>query len=188
MIVSNQQQLRSRVDVGRTAIMARASKTLHPTTPTPRQALAATTATRLVELRDKAGLNNAQLSKKSGIDTSTISRLLSGQRPPTTQQIGELAQALGCSADDILKPGELTEGSAPAAPASDLMPGLAAYFERHASDHKITNRERYHLENSRFSTEPWVVFDDKFWSEVLKFWRARLAEEDARTDRAGPAK
>jgi len=56
---------------------------------------------------------------------------------------------------------------------------VAGYLKRHATDRKITRRERYYLENTWFPIEPWFALTDDFWSGLLGFWRAQFEAQDS---------
>ena len=56
---------------------------------------------RLKELRDQAGMTQEQMSKKSGIPQSHISRLERGEHSPTSKTIEKLAHALNVKAWQI---------------------------------------------------------------------------------------
>ena len=57
---------------------------------------------KLVELRDAKGWTNQKLSDESGVPLSTVTRICNGQTDnPTVLQVEKLANALGCSIDEI---------------------------------------------------------------------------------------
>lgn len=59
----------------------------------------------LEELRRKAGLTQEQLSKKSGVATSTISRLeIVGLQEANVDTLLKLADAIGCRVGDFFMP------------------------------------------------------------------------------------
>lgn len=59
----------------------------------------------LEELRRKAGLTQDQLSKKSGVATSTISRLeIVGLQEAKVDTLLKLADAIGCRVGDFFMP------------------------------------------------------------------------------------
>lgn len=60
------------------------------------------TAERLREFRKRAGLNQADLAEKLGVDTSLISRWEKGEREPSTQQVVDLSRVIGVSLDYLL--------------------------------------------------------------------------------------
>jgi transcriptional regulator with XRE-family HTH domain len=50
-------------------------------------------------------MKDVEIAKKSGIDGTTINRLGNGKRLPSTEQLGVLAQVLGCTINDLVPPG-----------------------------------------------------------------------------------
>lgn len=48
-----------------------------------------------------AGMNQAELARKSGLPTGTISRYLAGDRSPKAYHVGRIAEALGTRTDDL---------------------------------------------------------------------------------------
>jgi transcriptional regulator with XRE-family HTH domain len=58
--------------------------------------------TRLAKIRREAGLNQAQLGERIGVDQSIISRFENGQRKMYDDILTELAEALGVTPNDIL--------------------------------------------------------------------------------------
>ena len=57
---------------------------------------------KLVELRDAKGWTNQRLADESGVPLSTVIRICNGQTDnPTILQVEKLANALGCSIDEI---------------------------------------------------------------------------------------
>ena len=53
-------------------------------------------------IRQQAGLSQAELGKRVGLDQATISRMERGQREPTVSQLQRIAEACGYELD--LKP------------------------------------------------------------------------------------
>ena len=57
---------------------------------------------KLVELRDAKGWTNQRLADESDVPLSTVTRICNGQTDnPTILQVEKLANALGCSIDEI---------------------------------------------------------------------------------------
>ena len=54
-------------------------------------------AVELGRLRRKRGISQAELSRRAGVDTSSISRLECGERDPSRDMAERLAEALACS-------------------------------------------------------------------------------------------
>ncbi len=54
-------------------------------------------ARRLKELREKAGLSQAELVQRSGVSKQAVSNLELGNRKPTWETVRRLARALGVS-------------------------------------------------------------------------------------------
>jgi transcriptional regulator with XRE-family HTH domain len=61
-----------------------------------------TFAARLQRFMEVKGLNQTTLSKKSGIDRSTINRMLKGTRHPQPFEIGLLAQCFDAAPEDLM--------------------------------------------------------------------------------------
>ena len=59
---------------------------------------------RLRALRHEHGTTLAQVSARTGISVSTLSRLESGGRKPTLEQLLPLARAYGVALDDLVGP------------------------------------------------------------------------------------
>lgn len=124
----------------------------------------------LVAALAKAKMTQRQLAAAIGKTEATISRLASGQGRTTTDTLAKIATTLGVSVA-VLAPQPVPDGSA-------YPEGLAAFLMRHEDELAITQRERFYLENSRFKAEPWLVFNDDFWGQILMFWRKYLKEQD----------
>jgi transcriptional regulator with XRE-family HTH domain len=58
---------------------------------------------KIKELRDKAGMTQAELSEKSGISQEHISRIENGKYSPNVKTADKIAGALGVTLMDILK-------------------------------------------------------------------------------------
>ncbi|SHI92556.1 helix-turn-helix domain-containing protein [Parasporobacterium paucivorans] len=54
-------------------------------------------------LAAKSCLSMIEISKLSGVDTVTISRILKGSQEPRIQTIGKLARALNVQVEDLIK-------------------------------------------------------------------------------------
>lgn len=61
-------------------------------------------ADRLRELRDKAGLTQAQLAERAGLHLSAVTRFEQGLREPSWSTAQSLADALGVSCEELRKP------------------------------------------------------------------------------------
>jgi transcriptional regulator with XRE-family HTH domain len=61
---------------------------------------------RLRELRERAGLSQAQLAAASGLPIASIRNWEYGRREPLLTAAGQLAAALGVEVGDLLKPAE----------------------------------------------------------------------------------
>lgn len=59
-------------------------------------------APRLRQARDKKGISLAELARSTGISTSTLSRLESGQRKPSLELLLPIIAALGIPLDEIV--------------------------------------------------------------------------------------
>lgn len=67
-------------------------------------ALARAFGDRLRQLREKAGLPQADLAARMGKQIQAVSRYESGTRVPTLALLYQLAKALGCKPCDLLPP------------------------------------------------------------------------------------
>ena len=57
----------------------------------------------------KKGFNRKQLAEASGLSEKTIGRYRRAERTPDAISIAKLADALDCTADDLLPVGRITE-------------------------------------------------------------------------------
>ena len=55
-------------------------------------------------LRKAAGLTQQQLADTLGVGRTTVAMWESGENAPKTKMLHALADALGCTVEDILKP------------------------------------------------------------------------------------
>lgn len=62
-------------------------------------------ATKLIELREAAGLSQTELGKRAGITKQAVSHLERGIREPTWGTVQVLAQALGVECQVFVDPG-----------------------------------------------------------------------------------
>jgi transcriptional regulator with XRE-family HTH domain len=58
---------------------------------------------RILELRNKAGWSQEQLSEKTGISTQHISNMENGHREPCLNNMARLAKAFGVKMGELLK-------------------------------------------------------------------------------------
>lgn len=58
---------------------------------------------RIVTLRKKRGMSQMDLARASGVWTSQISRFETGESKPSVDSLINLASALDCTADDLLR-------------------------------------------------------------------------------------
>ena len=56
------------------------------------------------DLRKAAGLTQQQLADKMGVNRSTVAMWETGVNAPKTKMLLALAEVLGCSVEDLLKP------------------------------------------------------------------------------------
>jgi transcriptional regulator with XRE-family HTH domain len=63
-----------------------------------------TFAARLRELREKAGLTQAQLAQRAGLHLSAVTRFEHGRREPSLASAAKLAAALGVTVDELIRP------------------------------------------------------------------------------------
>jgi len=125
------------------------------------------------------GMTQVQLAEACGVTQATISKLLSGDRNPSVELLGKLAQALGVQPAQLIPSGPTGPNaiSPVPVPPEHLPEGLEGFLQRHAERLRIDARERWYLVNSRFRVEAWVTQDDSFWTDVLEFWRAELGKK-----------
>lgn len=55
------------------------------------------------DMRKKAGITQTELAKKLGIAQSAVSAWESGEKSPRTAKLMEIAAALNCTVDDLLR-------------------------------------------------------------------------------------
>jgi len=60
----------------------------------------------LKRLRKKARLTQEQLASLVGVEQPAVAMWESGLRLPTADKLPDIAKALGCTIDDLLKPEE----------------------------------------------------------------------------------
>ncbi len=63
--------------------------------------LRTTISTRVAAARERAGVSQRKLARKSGLSQTTLSRIESGDRTPTIPELFILADALGCSYSEL---------------------------------------------------------------------------------------
>lgn len=61
-------------------------------------------AMQVIELREKAGLTQAQLAERCGVDQGDISRIERGSTSPTTKTLQRIAEALDADVRLVAKP------------------------------------------------------------------------------------
>jgi len=59
--------------------------------------------TAIAEARSKAGLTQEELAQRAGLDASVVRALEQGQYKPTSNELSQLAQALGVDELDLLR-------------------------------------------------------------------------------------
>lgn len=57
----------------------------------------------IAEARSKAGLTQAELAQRAGLEESAVGALELGQYKPTSNELSQLAQALGVDELDLLR-------------------------------------------------------------------------------------
>jgi putative transcriptional regulator len=57
----------------------------------------------IVAARSKAGLTQAELAQRAGLDETAVSALEQGQYKPTSNELSQLAQALGVDELELLR-------------------------------------------------------------------------------------
>jgi transcriptional regulator with XRE-family HTH domain len=57
----------------------------------------------IAEARTKAGLTQAELAQRTGLDEATVSALEQGQYKPASEELSRLAQALGVDELELLR-------------------------------------------------------------------------------------
>ncbi|MDD7384773.1 MAG: helix-turn-helix domain-containing protein [Actinomycetaceae bacterium] len=60
----------------------------------------------IADLRDQAGLENTDLSEKTGISTSSLSRMFTGKRVPDINEVELLASVFALRTSDIIERAE----------------------------------------------------------------------------------
>ena len=60
-------------------------------------------AMQVIQLREKAGLTQAQLAERCGVDQADISRIERGSTSPTTKTLQRIADALGAEVRLVAK-------------------------------------------------------------------------------------
>lgn len=60
-------------------------------------------ATQVIELREKAGLTQAQLAERCGVNQADISRIERGSTNPTSKTLQRIAEALGAEVRLVAK-------------------------------------------------------------------------------------
>ncbi|TMR42094.1 helix-turn-helix domain-containing protein, partial [Actinomadura geliboluensis] len=73
-------------------------------------------APRLRRARDKKGVSLADLARTTGISTSTLSRLESGQRKPSLELLLPITAALGIPLDEIVAAPRIVDPRVPQQP------------------------------------------------------------------------
>jgi transcriptional regulator with XRE-family HTH domain len=73
-------------------------------------------ADRLRELRERAGVSQAQLAERVGVHTLSISKLERGLHEPLWPLVLAIAKALGKPVQDFVADGEAAPGAAPKRP------------------------------------------------------------------------
>jgi transcriptional regulator with XRE-family HTH domain len=138
-----------------------------------------------VDVGQEAEVTDGAIARASKVDRSTVSRILSGERIATADQISAIAAALNAPA--LIPPEPVVGAGSPQQEGgfqptsglrSRLPPGLEGFLERHGKRLKITRRERVYLERDRTETDAWLRKDDGYWERRLKFWREELAIQD----------
>lgn len=58
---------------------------------------------RIRELRKERGMTQKELAETVGVDQSAVAQWEAGKSGPHRNKLSKLAQALGCTVDDLLK-------------------------------------------------------------------------------------
>ena len=139
---------------------------------------------RIKALRESKGMTQSELAKAAALPQPTISAIEVGNRQATPQQRASVAAVFSIDQgqlDPLVTPRFTLAGivqqaaSGRMAPMSvvartrELPPGYEDFNERHGKRLGINRREDWYLKSSRFDAEPWVEFDDQFWTEMLEF-------------------
>ena len=61
------------------------------------------TKLRIKEIRKARGMTQSDLAKMVGVDQSAVAQWEAGKSGPHRNKLSKLAQALGCSIDDLLR-------------------------------------------------------------------------------------
>lgn len=139
-------------------------------------------ADRLRRAIKASGKTREQISRESGIDVSTISRLLGGKRRIRIDTVECLAPVLGVDVKQLLS-GDVATSVRPA--PTELPEGLAHYLE--GRETRIAPAIVQAMKCSQFQAIPGVIFDDIFWDEQRQLWEKRLGLQPLRPlDQRGP--
>ncbi|MFB8237519.1 helix-turn-helix domain-containing protein [Kitasatospora purpeofusca] len=116
-------------------------------------ARAANTGPRLRSLRERRGLLLTEVSRLSGIDLSTLSRIENGRRRPSLEALLRLASAYGTSLDDLVgavPPAAVRPAAVPpaavrpaAVPPAAVRPAAASAPPRRGPDKTVLPLTRY---------------------------------------------
>lgn len=60
---------------------------------------------RIAELRKAAGLTQDMLSKRLGVERTTVTKWETGESNPRTDKLPDIAKALNCTLDDLFDAG-----------------------------------------------------------------------------------
>ena len=189
--------------------MARKPKPKPVESPSESEHFARDLAARIEDALSKLGVSQTELARRTGIVQPVIWKLIHGKlKRPKMEYVVRIARALDIPPEQFLPPMEgsqETQTSASRGPSvvskvggpagvkdgaraleatgygeQPIWPaGLKGFLDRNEDSERVTRRERWYLTESRFRAEPWVVFNDKFWLEMLHFWRRYLKEIDA---------
>lgn len=125
-----------------------------------------TSLDRLREAVEKSGKTLAQIAKASGIEASTISRILSGERRLRAEHLESIGPVVGLKAPVEASVSRL------AAVQPEMPEGLAHYLE--GREEMIAPAVVKAMKGSQFQTIPGVTFDDAFWDDQRQLWEKRL--------------
>ncbi|WP_280264142.1 helix-turn-helix domain-containing protein [Nocardia wallacei] len=131
-------------------------------------------APRLRRAREKKGVSLAEITRATGISTSTLSRLESGQRKPSLELLLPITAALGIPLDEIVAAPRIVDPRVPQHPTSKdgrvLIP-----LSRHSAEPRA-----YKMTIPAHDREPYLRTHAGYeWLYVLRGQlRVRLADHD----------
>ena len=96
---------------------------------------------------DRRGWNRAELARRAHVDPSTVTRLMNGERAPTIEVVGAIAQAFGEAPEAMFRRAGLLPNMPPIQDAtwrelSDIMRDMTPDDRQHVIDYAKWFRRR----------------------------------------------